>query len=466
MLGYAPESWDATLRFLRSREHAPEQISAAGLVVERAGGGYYDRFRDRIMFPIRDRDGAVIGFGGRTLGDGQPKYMNSPESPLFTKGSHLYGLDLAQDAIRTQKQVVIVEGYVDAVIAHAGGFRNVVATLGTALTPAHVRLLSRLTTDVVLALDADAAGDTAAMRGWEVLRDSVRRRSIPIKSRGRVIASQKDMELSVRIARLPRGEDPDTLIRKAPDQWVSLISEARTVVEHFFATVRETMDLRSPEGRSRAVAELAPIVGDLGNPIERAHYVGQLALMAGITENEAAAQVARSKQQVRGPRREQTGFTPMRSVSPEELTLVLLLRYPRLLGELPPGLCDDLEEIQHKELFEKMIQIGPEALTPEKLIDTVEEPLKAYVTDLLRLVELQPELLSNEQPVELRRRLDLIRRRRLRELINQHSVLLKEAMEMGDQAGVMALLANVPALATEVREFDPPQSPYFKDSRQ
>lgn len=466
MLGYAPDSWDSMLRFLGSRGYSPAQVQDAGLVVERTGGGHYDRFRDRVMFPIRDRDGAVIAFGGRTMGDGTPKYMNSPESPLFTKGAHLYGLDLAQESIRIQGHAVIVEGYVDAVVAHASGFRNVVATLGTALTPAHVKLLTKLTTNVVLALDADAAGDTAAMRGWEVLRDSVRRRSIPIKSRGRVVSSQRDMELLVRIARLPRGEDPDTLIRRDPNQWLALIAEARSVVDHFFTTVRETVDLRSPEGRTKAVVELAPIIADLGNAIERAHYVSQLAQLAGIGEHEVAAEVSRSKQLSRGPRREQTGFTPLQSVSPEELTLVLLLRYPRLLTLVPANLCDDLEEVQHKELFEKMRELGPEDLTPDHLLESVEEPLKEYVTILLNLVPLQPELLSNEQPIELQRRLDLIRRRRLKELINQHSVLLKEAMEMGDQAGVRALLESVPALAGEIREFDPPKSPYFKDSRE
>ncbi len=466
MLGYAPNSWDATLKFLQGRGYTPEEILTAGLVVERIGGGHYDRFRDRIVFPIREREGTVVAFGGRAMGDAKPKYLNSPESPVFTKGSHLYGIDLAQAAIREADQVVVVEGYVDALVAHAEGFQNVVATLGTAITPAHVRVLSKLARNVVLALDADAAGDTAAMRGWEVLRDTVRQRYIPFKSRGRVVGSQRQMELTVRIARLPRGEDPDTLIRKDPEQWRTLIDGARSVVDHFFEAVRETADLSTPEGRTRAVGELAPIVSDIGNPIERAHYEARLAQLAGVGENEIHGEVLRSRQAARSSARgEQASFVPVKSVSHEQMTLALLLRYPRLLGQAPPDLSEELEQSEHREIYQAMQRLGSEGLTGEALLEAVEDALREHVLGIIALVESQPELLSNEQPLELQRRLGLIRRLKLRELISQHSALLKEATEMGDQAGVRALLETVPALASEVREFDPPQSPYFKDSR-
>ncbi len=463
MLGYAPDSWDTTLKFLKGRGYAPQDILVAGLAVERAGGGHYDRFRKRITFPIRDRDGNYVAFGGRAMGDDTPKYLNSPESPVFVKGAHLYGLDLAQGAIKTQNRAVVVEGYIDAVAAHAHGFENVVATLGTALTPAHVRTLSKLTRYVCLALDADAAGDTAAMRGWEVLRDSAQRRKMEIRSRGRLVSSGSELELTVRIARLPRGEDPDTLIRKSPDTWRDLVENARTVVDHFFTVVRETADLSTPAGRTQAVEELAPVVADLGNPIERAHYEAELARLVGIDEHEIHG-VVRSRRGKRG-REEAQNFSVISQVTPEELALALLLKHPRLLPSVPPDFMLGLERSQDRELYERMREIGSE-LTADRLLSTVDDTLKGSAASLVELTQSQPELLSTEQPIELERRLRTIRMRRLKEQINQHSLLLKEAMNAGDEAGVRALLEIVPVLAGEVRELDPPRSPYFKDSRE
>lgn len=464
-LGYAPNSWDATLKFLQGRNYRLEEILAAGLAVERTGGGQYDRFRERIVFPIRDRDGQVVAFGGRAMGDATPKYLNSPESPIFTKGAHLYGMDLALGPIKTETRAVVVEGYVDAIVAHASGFANVVATLGTAITPAHVRMLSKLTRNVCLALDADAAGDTAALRGWEVLRDTVRQRYIPFRSRGRIVGSQRDLDLNVRIARLPRGEDPDSLIRHDPEAWRELIANARTVVDHFFDAVRAKADLSTPEGRSHALTELAPIVSDIGNAIEKAHYESRLAQLVGVGEQDVQNEVARSRQATRTRRKETSSFSTLQQVAVEDMVLALLLRYPRLVAEAPSDLMEDLEKSQNKEIYERMKGLGPKDLTGEALIELLQDPLRQHGLVLLGLVDTQPELLSNEQPEELRRRIALIRRRRLRDLIAQHSVLLKEATEMGDQAGVRALLESMPSLAGEVRAFDPPMSTYFKDTR-
>ncbi len=465
LLGYAPRSWDSTMKFLERHGYSQQEIFEAGLVVEGKGGGYYDRFRGRVMFPIQDADGRYVAFGGRAIGDEQPKYMNSPDSPIFRKGELLYGLHLAADAVRREGQVVVVEGYVDAIAAHSHGFSNVVATLGTALTPTHVRMLSRLTRRVCLALDADTAGDAAAMRGWEVLRDAVQSRSVPIRTRGRVVASTRRADMEVRIASLPRGEDPDTLIRKSPERWRELIENARTVVDHFFDVVLAGTDLRSPEGRAQALAELAPVLADLGNPIERAHYESLLARAVGLDEHEVHAEVGRARRLRRSPNTS-PAFASMPSVSQEELVLALVLRYPRLLEEIPEDFPDTIENAQNREILAVMARLGQEGLTAEQLSEAVEGALRQQVSRIVALADSQPELLSNEQPIELRRRLGIIRQRRLRELIHDHSILLKEAMDLGDSAGVRALLEAVPSLASEKREFDPPLSSYFKDSRE
>src|SRR5215216_1225493 len=180
-LGYSPDEWSALLSYLTDRKgFEPEEIEAAGLIIKHETRGYYDRFRGRLMFPIRNMKGAVIAFGGRALGDTPPKYMNSPQTPLFDKSHVLYGLDLARDAIRSSDSAVIVEGYVDLIIAHQYGFRNVVAPLGTALTAEHVGVLKKLARQIYLALDADAAGIKATLKGVQTLRENLDGHSVPL----------------------------------------------------------------------------------------------------------------------------------------------------------------------------------------------------------------------------------------------------------------------------------------------
>jgi len=465
MLGYAPDSWDVTSKFLQKRGFSEDLIFKAGLTVERTGGGYYDRFRDRLMFPIKDKDGRFVGFGGRAIGEGIPKYMNTPETPIFTKGEHIYGIDVAKSAIKESNLVVVVEGYVDVITAHQHGFRNVVATLGTAITPSHVKLLSKMAANICLALDADTAGQAAALRGWEVLRDSIRRRSIPIRSKGRVISSDSKLEVLVKIATLPKGEDPDTLIRKDPSEWARIIEGAKTVIDHFFEIVERGYDLKTPQGKTQAIADLAPVIGDLGNPIERAHYESRLAKLVGVDENEIHLHVVQARKQSSRPGGGEAAPINLNSVSQEEMVLALLIRYPRLLGNLPEDFINDMENSPNKEILEKMQTLGQEKLTPESLLESVDESLRQHVERLVALASTQPELFSNEQLLELNKKINLIRRQRLRDLLHQHSLLLKEAMEQGDEESVRSLLQLVPTLASELRQYDPPASPYFKDSR-
>ena len=167
-LGFAPDG-DALGRYLNQRGVDPALAAEAGLLSERESGGYRDRFRNRLLFPIRTREGRVVGFGGRALGDAMPKYLNSPQSVIFDKSALLFGLDLAQEAIRREDQVVIVEGYMDAIAAHQFGYPNVIAAMGTAVTEQQIGLVKRLSRNIVLALDADAAGQGATVRSLEML---------------------------------------------------------------------------------------------------------------------------------------------------------------------------------------------------------------------------------------------------------------------------------------------------------
>ncbi|HZS01858.1 MAG TPA: DNA primase [Chloroflexota bacterium] len=284
-LGYAPDGGSALREHLAGAGFTTEDLLAAGLVVEREEGSgvVRDRFRHRLMFPIRDAQGRTIGFGGRTLTpDGVPKYLNSPQTALFEKGSVLYALDQAREAIRAERRAVIVEGYLDAVMAHQGGFRNVVAALGTALGERQLGPLGRISDEIVFALDPDAAGDSATLRSLVVAREALAS-TVPVPTR-RGIRYQATARCTLRVAQLPDGKDPDELIRADPARWRELIATAPPVLDFLFERLPYQHDLASPQGKTAAVEELVPALRDLADPIERAHYVQRLARVVGVPE--------------------------------------------------------------------------------------------------------------------------------------------------------------------------------------
>jgi DNA primase len=288
-LGYAPDGGSALREHLAGAGFTADGLLAAGLVVERdeGSGVVRDRFRHRLMFPIRDPQGRTIGFGGRTLTpDGIPKYLNSPQTALFEKGSVLYALDQARETIRAERRAVIVEGYLDAVMAHQGGFRNVVAALGTALGERQLGPLGRISDEIVFALDPDAAGDNATLRSLVVAREALAS-TVPVPTR-RGIRYQATARCTLRVAQLPDGKDPDELVRADPGRWRELIAAALPVLDFLFDRLPFQHDLASPQGKTAAVEELVPALRDLADPIERAHYVQRLARVVGVPETAIA----------------------------------------------------------------------------------------------------------------------------------------------------------------------------------
>ncbi len=321
-LGYSPSGWDSLCQHLRERGYRDEELLAAGLAIE-GERGLRDLFHQRVMFPIADMGGRVVGFGGRSLpvegGDSQPKYLNTPQTAIFDKGSLLYGLDKAKEHIRGQGSAVIVEGYMDAIAAHQHGFANVVASMGTALTERQVRLLKRYSRDVVLALDADMAGQEATLRAIEY---------------------QDILGRDIRVVILPEGRDPDQMIRSEPESWAALLAEAQPLLDYKFQTLAASLDLSQPRERSRAVAELLPLVGAIGDRVVQAHYVQRLARLAQVREGALQQmlqrQALRQAQGKRGRAREsveepEAVAVPTRGGDMrEEYCLALLLRYPEL----------------------------------------------------------------------------------------------------------------------------------------
>ncbi|HSP55376.1 MAG TPA: DNA primase, partial [Dehalococcoidia bacterium] len=220
LLGYSPQDWEALLAHLRKYGFTDREALQAGLAIE-GERGLHDRFRGRLMFAINDQKGRVIGFGARALDDSLPKYINTSQTALFDKGGVLYALDRAQTGIRREGRAVIVEGYMDAIAAHQYAFDNVIAQMGTALTERQVRIVKKLANEVVLALDADAAGSQAMVRGHEVVREAMDEsgRAVPVISWRGLVGYQESAAVNLRIAVLPEGRDPDDVIRQDRELW-------------------------------------------------------------------------------------------------------------------------------------------------------------------------------------------------------------------------------------------------------
>ncbi|MBA2382957.1 MAG: DNA primase [Chloroflexi bacterium] len=284
-LGYAPGGWDTLARTLAAkRQVRAEDLVDAGLAQTRqsARGGVYDRFRERVIFPIRDASGGAVGLGGRILGnapdDGRdqgPKYLNSPATPLFDKSRTLYLIDRAKGPIRKNGQAVIVEGYTDALMAHQAGFDNVVASLGTALTPGQVALLTRYATKIALAYDVDAAGEKAGTFGAQALESLI----------GQLAVADTGVELDeVRVVRLPDGKDPDEVVREAPDRWREEVRTAQPIVDYLIDRHARAHDLKTPGGKTRFVNAIVPTLRAIPNPVMRDAYLQTIHRVSGVEE--------------------------------------------------------------------------------------------------------------------------------------------------------------------------------------
>lgn len=333
-LGYALDEWEAMKSFLVGKGFSVRDIEAAGLVIAReSGSGHYDRFRGRLMFPIRDRNGHVIGFGARTLTDDEPKYLNSPQTPLFDKSATLYGLDLAKEAIRQQNLAVIVEGYMDVIGAHQAGFCNVVASLGTALTEKQLGLLKHLTKRYAFALDPDAAGEAATLRGLEIAREALARKTVPVPLGAGLIGFEERLAAELFVIPLPPGKDPDELIHDNPEHWRALTAQPEPLVDFFFRTFTQDLKLQNARDKSLAVQRLVPIIREIGNEVERAHYTQKLARLVQVPESTIAQQIAQRKIVTR--LEEDTARVPTPPASKrEEYFLTLALHTPEHLARV------------------------------------------------------------------------------------------------------------------------------------
>jgi DNA primase len=331
MVGYSLPGWEGLRDHLKGLDFTDKELLAAGLLID-GERGPHDRFRNRLMFSIRDPKGRAIGFGARALDDTVPKYINTSQTALFDKGGTLYALDRAQDGIRREGVAVVVEGYMDVITAHQNGFDNVVAQMGTALTERQVRLLKRSAERVVLALDADAAGSEAMVRGHDVIREAIEESdgAVPVVNWRGLVSYQNSTSVDLRVAVLPEGRDPDDVIRFDPETWRQLIADARPVLDFRLETAAKLHDLDTARERSLLVQEFLPLLAAVSDPVVRAHYLQRLSRVSMVDEEELSA-ILRSRTAAPSQRQSVPVATPeARRDQSEEYILAVLLRYPEL----------------------------------------------------------------------------------------------------------------------------------------
>ncbi|MDA8221785.1 DNA primase [Desulfosporosinus sp.] len=286
-LGYAPDRWDGLLTYMLERGVQAHELAENGLALERGtqgkGGGYYDRFRNRVLFSILDRRNHTIGFGGRVLDDSLPKYLNSPETAFFNKGHHLYGMHRAHQGIREKGFALLVEGYMDVIALQKSGYPNAVASLGTALTREQAKLLRRYTQRVILLYDSDEAGIQAALRGGEILRDA---------------------GIRLDVATLIGAKDPDEFLKRyGVEDFEKALSQVLTYVEFKYRTIVQETPPQTIQEKAELVVKLAPDILKVSSPIEREGYERFLSLELGLTLEAVQREIARLEQ--KKPKKEQ-----------------------------------------------------------------------------------------------------------------------------------------------------------------
>lgn len=462
-LGFAPESWDALRNHLLRRGDVDEsQLLEAGLQSKNDSGRVYDRFRNRLMFPIRNRSGSTIGFGARALGDEMPKYLNSPQTPIFNKSDTLYALDRAYDSIRRDRTLVVVEGYMDAIAAHQFGFGNVVASMGTALTSQQVSSIRRYVDRVFLALDADAAGQMATLRAIDSVRESFSDDSAPVVESNSLIRFERALAAEVRIVLLEGGKDPDELIRADVESWNRALRNAIPLVEYVLKARLADVE-PTPTARAHALREeVVPLLREIRDSAVLAQYVGLAARLLEYKDNDIRA--ALRTRNSNDARTVQVHDRPV-ARDPERHLFAILLRHPFVAAAHPDLMSsievDDLLDARHREILRVFLEHPGEESIAEFLPESIAEYAEQLREEVPERKDWSPGLVQRDISQAI---LTLARNRHMfREAQVKRD--LTAAKAAGDTESVIMLVQQMAALAQRRSLFDPATSPYFKDSR-
>ncbi|RPJ48325.1 MAG: DNA primase [Candidatus Latescibacterota bacterium] len=347
-LGYAPGGWRALREKARSEGFTDEEMGEAGLVVAKEGSNPYDRFRDRLLFPIHNVGGRVIGFGGRILGDGEPKYLNSPETELFRKGEGLYGLSVTKGEIRSAGEAVLVEGYTDLLALYQGGIRNAVAPLGTAFTPSQARLLSNYAERVLVLFDGDEAGLRAALRSLETLAGE---------------------GLAVRVVELPAGSDPDSFLREKGKEPLEALMRAALPLVPFL------LGRAGGGDRESGLRDLVRVLASMKDEIRRSLFVREAAERTGVSEEILHREVARARRPEEGTPAAAVRFSPVASrrlLEAERGIAYLGYQFPELLPVVRKALAPgEVEDAAARRLLESLFASADRGEEPRESVFTM-----------------------------------------------------------------------------------------------
>ena len=473
-LGLSPDDWESLRNHLVFNGWDQGKLSLSGVVTKGRDGSCRDLFNGRLIFPIRDADGLLVGFGGRALDGSMPKYLNTPRTPIFDKGSLLYSLHLAKDNIR-DNGAVIVEGYMDAIVAHQHGFTNVVASMGTALTHQQVTLLLKFLKkpgsaslgQVILALDPDTAGQEATLRSlessWKVFHAN------PVeRGQGTTLFQRQEMPV-LKVAPLPPGKDPAEVVSESPEEWGNLVSNAVPLMEYLLEALSSRIDLATPQGKSRVAELLFPLIASTPDPFQQDHYFQILAGKLGVTEATLRASIGRVRRstpysgrankyrygQVDRPasRTEKVADTPFETLAHdplEEFSLALILQNPRRFdGDVETLSLQSLREeyfqrVENREVFINWLRYTTLDTLKEKLDENILEHLDYLLAKPLPPSDRKQQYAAFEDCV---RRLEV---RHLRELKREEELRLSQgSQEELQEQGILQINERIRDILVE-----------------
>ena len=433
-LGYAPDSWDALSNFLQNRGASKMQIERSGLVSLRdTGNGFYDKFRGRLMFPITDAQGKVVAFGGRILGEGEPKYLNSPETALYTKGHHLFGLNQSRETVRRQGFVILVEGYLDFLIPFQFGVKNLVASLGTALTEQQVRLLGRYSKKIIVNFDPDKAGVNATKRSLELLLTE---------------------GFKVNVLTLPDNLDPDEFIReRGAESYGRLLKNSQSFMDYIVAQAMKSRDQNSPTGKVETLNEILPYLKLVRDRVESSEQVERIADRLKL-DSKVVREEFRRAVEIRADRVSDSVIVASLTMKPAEKNLLAaMLNHEGVRHRMLQQLVEeDYKQLRTSPVFKLLVDLAKQNLEPTYAA------LSEQIFDSALVNELLPELLIQDDDKseaayqrEAEESLSSLRSSRLSE---QQTVLqseMNQAQRSGDTVLVNELLMKKFELAKQER---------------
>ncbi len=419
-LGFSLDSWEALKKYLAEKGYKEELMVASGLLYQAEDGQTHDRFRGKLMFPIRDIRGRVTGFGSRVLDDSLPKYVNSPQTPTFDKSGTLYALDRAAPSVRKLETAIVMEGYADVITAHQHGITNAVACMGTAITETQVNIIKKLTRNLVLALDADAAGEEAMLR---------------------TVAYENILKAEIRVVVMPEGKDPDDVIKAG--SWDEVLGQAVPLLDFLFARTAAPLDLTTARDKSAAADRLLPVLAALADPIRQAHYLQKLAALVKVDMNTIRASLSRLRPAARrtaAPRPAAGALKPLASGAREAYVLALLLHHPELKGQTEGLLPEYFEGSENREILAAWLAADDIDSLRDRLAPALQEHLDAILGKTLPVTGNGAEARYVDSVIELRRRY-------------LRGLAARRAEATGEESDPNQLEEDV-AISTQLRELD------------